>query len=439
MFSGQSHKKILELHQKYGPVVRVAPDELSFTDPTAWTDIMGHRKRGQGENAKDPIFWKTQKHSVISADRDNHRRQRRVLAHGFSAQSMMEQRELIQDYVSLLIRRLRDNCSNGERPLEMTSWFNWTTFDIIGDLVFGEPFGCLENSNYHPWVSLIFDRVRMNAINVVLRRFPFGTKFVKMIVTKKAIENFHAHFQLTQEKVAKRLEMQDPRPDFMESMTGRKDKLQMSHPEILDNASLLIIAGSETTATALSGAAYLLATNPEVFTKLANEVRTSFESEDDIDLLSVQKLGYMLAVLNETLRVFPPVPTASPRRVQPGGDTICGKYVPEDTILGIWQWPMYHNPKNFTLPESFIPERWLGDPRFANDSTSGLQPFSFGPRDCIGKNLAYAEMRLILAKIIWNFDMRIDPNSKDWLQRNEAYFLWQKPELFVFLSPRSME
>ncbi|KAK7416002.1 hypothetical protein QQZ08_012155 [Neonectria magnoliae] len=329
MVSGKSHKKILELHQKYGHVVRVAPDELSFTDPAAWTDIIGFRKRGQGENGKDPVFWKAQQHSVISANRDNHRRQRRVLAHGFSAQSMVDQQDLIQSYVNLLIQRLRENCGDGKRPLEVTSWFNWTTFDIIGDLVFGEPFGCLENSNYHPWISLIFSRIRTSSVSTVIRRFPFGSHFIKILLSKKALRRFHAHFQMTQEKVAKRLEMEGPRADFMESMASRNDNLQMSHPEILDNASLLIIAGSETTATALSGTTYLLASHPDVLAKVADEVRSSFDCEEDINLLSVQKLSYMLAVLHEALRVHPAVPTPSPRRAQPGGDTICGQYVPE--------------------------------------------------------------------------------------------------------------
>lgn len=92
----------------------------------------------------------------------------------------------------------------------------------------------------------------------------------------------------------------------------------------------MIIAGSETTATTLSGVTYLLASHPEVLAKLEDELSSTFASEDEIDLLSVQKMSYMLAVLNETLRIYPPVPTAIPRKAQAGGDMICGQYVPED-------------------------------------------------------------------------------------------------------------
>jgi cytochrome P450 len=101
----------------------------------------------------------------------------------------------------------------------------------------------------------------------------------------------------------------------------------------LDNASLLIIAGSETTATTLSGATYMLLTHPEILQKVKDEVRLSFSSEAEIDLLSVQKLSYMMAVLQEALRMYPPVPAAIPRKAQPGGDTICGQYVPENVSI----------------------------------------------------------------------------------------------------------
>ncbi|KAJ4861384.1 cytochrome p450 domain-containing protein [Trichoderma breve] len=438
IFSGMSHRKILELHQIYGDVVRVAPDELTYIGGSAWNDIMGHRKRGQGENGKDPVFWKTQQHSVISADRENHTRMRRTLAHGFSTQAMMDQQSLIRGYVDMLISRLRENCADGTRPLEMTSWYNWATFDIIGDLAFGEPFGCLQNSNYHPWVSLLFTRIRTSAMNNVLRRFPFGDKLIQLLISKQARKQFQEYFQLTQEKVKKRLAETNPRSDFMEAMIKKDGDMKFSHAELLDNASLLIIAGSETTATTLSGVTYLLLTHPEVLQKTMDEVRSSFSNEGEIDLLSVQKLGYMMAVLQEALRMYPPVPTAIPRKTQPGGDVICGQYVPANTILGIWQWPMYHNAKNFTLPDSYIPERWLGDARFSSDPQDVFQAFSFGPRNCIGKNLAYAEMRLILARILWNFDISLHPDSKDWLQENMAYTLWQKPDLNIYIKPREI-
>ena len=90
------------------------------------------------------------------------------------------------------------------------------------------------------------------------------------------------------------------------------------------------MAGSETTATVLSGATYFLLTHPEARQKLEQEVRGAFASDEEITIESVGKLTYMLACLNETMRMYPPVPVGLPRVVPKGGDTIADQYVPED-------------------------------------------------------------------------------------------------------------
>ena len=94
------------------------------------------------------------------------------------------------------------------------------------------------------------------------------------------------------------------------------------------NAHNLIVGSSETTATTLAGATYLLATNKNVMAKMHEELRSTFKTEEEIDLISVQKLEYMFAVLHEALRIYPPVPSAIPRITPAGGSTIGGRYVP---------------------------------------------------------------------------------------------------------------
>ena len=83
---------MLEIHQKYGDIVRITPNQLSLGNPEAWDDLMGHRKRGQDENGKDPDFWRGQDSlTLVGSDRERHGRLRKILSHGFSAQAMMEQ------------------------------------------------------------------------------------------------------------------------------------------------------------------------------------------------------------------------------------------------------------------------------------------------------------------------------------------------------------
>lgn len=118
----------------------------------------------------------------------------------------------------------------------------------------------------------------------------------------------------------------------------------------------------------------------------------------------------------------------------------------------------YYSEKNFKDAKRFIPERHLDDPRFASDNKNALQPFSFGPRNCIGRkyrspcsvghlnalltfvlffSLAYVEMRLILARMIVNFEIELAEPDLDWTDQN-VYNLWEKPPLMLNLIPRDM-
>lgn len=101
----------------------------------------------------------------------------------------------------------------------------------------------------------------------------------------------------------------------------------------------------------------------------------------------------------------------------------------------MWQWAINHKPEYWTDPHSFHPERWTGeDARFAHDRLDAAQPFLVGHRGCLGQNLAYAEMRLILAHLVYHFDIRLCDEGLDWLDQKN-YILWDKPALEVYLDP----
>lgn len=98
--------------------------------------------------------------------------------------------------------------------------------------------------------------------------------------------------------------------------------------KLVTNASVIIVAGSETTTTTLCGATYYLAVNPDKLASLCTEVRSAFTTEADMTLLSVSRLEYMTACLEEALRLYPPISSGIPRIVPTGGRMICGHYVP---------------------------------------------------------------------------------------------------------------
>lgn len=331
ILAGKTAQAIKSLHEQYGEVVRIAPDELSFIDGDAWKVIYGTRP-GHGQKQKDHRFYPPTAGgapSIIVSNDADHSRMRRLLSHAFSDNSLRGQEPIIKSYVDLLMQRLREKGENGSKALDMVAWYNFTTFDIIGDLAFGEPFDCLKNSTYHQWVSIVLSSVRFGAYTNVARRFPGWGVISKLITPKKVLNQRNLHIQLTKEKVQGRLKKSNERPDFFGNILKQNDTEKgFSFPEMITNGSTLIIAGSETTATLLAGVTYLLLKNPQVMRKLQEEVRGTFQSDDQITLENCNKLEYIHAVLTEALRMYPPVAGGLPRIVDAQGDMINGHWVP---------------------------------------------------------------------------------------------------------------
>lgn len=152
----------------------------------------------------------------------------------------------------------------------------------------------------------------------------------------------------------------------------------------------------------------------------------------------VRRCPYLLAVLSESLRLYPPPPTLFPRIVRAEGDVIGGAFVAGGTAVGLNQVAAGRDPANFARADEFVPERWMeggnvgegkGESDFNGDRREVFMPFGAGPRNCVGVNLAYLEIRVVLAKLIWTFDMWIEDDSRNWVEVQDVYMGWQKGPL----------
>ena len=174
----------------------------------------------------------------------------------------------------------------------------------------------------------------------------------------------------------------------------------MTSAELLATIRQLVLGASETSTSALAAITYCLWHNPNVLARLTNEIRTTFATSTAITKDDVNRLPYLNAVISEMFRLFPPVPGNLRRITPPEGCFISEIYIPGNTIVSYDLWAGGRSAANFFRPLEFLPERYLADPpeEFKNDKRKGHQPFSVGPRNCIGKNLALAEIRLIISK-----------------------------------------
>lgn len=339
MLTGNAHVDTQKLHNQYGPVVRISPNALSFNTAQAWKDIYGSRVSKE-QLEKDPIiFERGPAANVVVANNVDHTRIRKLLSHAFSESALREQESIITGYFDLLVSRLREQCQNPNiDKVDIMSWYNFTTFDIIGDLTLGESFRALENGQYHAWIRNIFASVKFLGIMRFAATYPIINRVFKLLMSNipSMADKRKAHFAFTKQKTESRLNHDTDRKDFTTYIQRYNDERGMTREEIISTSGVLLVAGSETTATLLSGATYYLLSNPVVLKKLQAEIRDAFQSADDITPLSVRspgKLPYLEAVLTESLRMYPPIPASLPRMTGSKGDIIDGRFVPTNTSV----------------------------------------------------------------------------------------------------------
>ncbi|OQE46086.1 hypothetical protein PENCOP_c001G01919 [Penicillium coprophilum] len=390
--SGRLHTYVRSLHEQYGDVVRIAPDELSFRTEQAWKDIYGFSTNFP----KDPRFFNVAKSGAsnlaVAPTDDIHYRQRRILASAFSDAALKYQEHILQGYVDALIKRLHEK-ARMKSTVDLVEWYTYTTFDFMAEYVYGESLSCLEDARYHPFVAMQFVSLKLWTIISMSKYISLLSYPIKAIASFLYRDLFRARAEsvsFTYSKIAQRMarDQNSSTPDYIAHVNSKQSlKARMSEDEIRSNATFLIIAGSETTATTLSGCTFLLLDRPETYRRLVSEIRLRFQSSSEITFASVADLPYLDAVLQESLRMYPATPLGMPRVVPEGGATILGKFVPGKTAVSVPHYASYRSPTKFTQADRFLPERWLKgeNDQFAGDNRDLLRPFSDGPRGCLGQ------------------------------------------------------
>lgn len=424
------------MHHKYGPVVRTAPNELSFCEEGAWLDIYGKPVSRSTQLPKDQQQILPPPSGVWNMSQqpsdEEHQRMRRFFAHGFSEKALRDQEPIMNKYFNLFIRRLHENCA---KAVDINKWYDLLSFDVMSDLAFGESFGGLENSKLHPWTKSMQAMLRaIPVLGITQKYYPLDR--ILLLIAKPFLRESELKFyNFVERQVMKRLKLQTPRPDFLvyaqESLNTPES---LTFQEICENAGLLMVGGAESTPSALAGVTYLLLCNPTCLAILTSCLRTTFQSVDEINSVTVN-IDYLLAVLNEALRLYPPVPSIFSRVTPPEGCFIAGRYVPGNTSVSVSQRGINRSASNFVRPNEFAPQRWTGDAEFRDDQLKVVQPFSVGPRNCIGRNLAFFEMKLVLAKLLYSFDLELCEESRGWMDGQKILFFNVRPPLMIKLKP----
>jgi len=428
-YRGTRHLCYHQAHLKYGPVVRIGPNSLTFISSTALRTIYAPRA-----NVRKSDFYTAfpaNKNTVnvhSSIDKAMHARKRRVISHAFSDAAIKSLEKYILANVRTGCRLLGEKAAaaekNGEREewadmWNVADWCNWLVFDIMGDLVFGKAFGMLESPVNRFAVDLVGNAAHRHTIcgtHLTIHKWHLDKILFRKIAAQRGQ---YMQYSKSQAVERTKLGLDVDRKDFFYYLLNARDPETgkgFSMDELWGESNLLIIAGSDTTSTAMAGTFFYLAHNPATLQKLAKEIREKFDDVEEI--VTGPKLNechYLRACIDESMRMSPPVPGVAPRKVLAGGIEIDGHHIPEGFDVGVPHYTIHHNPDYYPKPFDYVPERWLTDPA-ANPMHDGLEaarsafcPFSIGLRGCIGKGLAYVELTVTIARVLFLYDLRLAP------------------------------
>lgn len=410
VLGGQYVWKVRELHEKYGPIVRINPYELHVNDPEFMEDIY----TGPGTHKRDKWDWATKGIGVPSATlltnpHDLHRLRRSALNPFFSKASVRKLQPLIHEETNLLIERLKEFQKSGE-VMVINHALAALTNDIATEFSFGTSNERIRHPNFDP--SFHDHCVAGLDLNHLMLQFPIIMKVLQALPDSIAYRVDKAYATFLDEKknvaaqAAKAMQSSSKPGDiqyktiFHEILNSKLPPEEKTITRIGDEANVTIAAGTLTTSWTLTLAVYYLLTSPSILRKLKAELEAAIpDTSVDPDLATLENLPYLGACIQEAIRLgygsSARLTNIAPNEVmvlKSGGKQW---EVPPGTPTSMTIILLHHDERIYPDSKTFRPERWLENPRL----DKYLYSFGKGTRQCVGINLAYAELFLTVAKI----------------------------------------
>ncbi|KAK7032590.1 hypothetical protein VNI00_012853 [Paramarasmius palmivorus] len=441
-WKGKQYLALKELHDKYGPIVRIAPNEVSVQNVESIKEVLGPDGMPKGQ-AYGPRRDPRTKGSVLVLNGEDHRNRRRLWNRGMNTDSLREYEDIIKRRARELVDALK---SRKDGEVDLNEWFSFFSFDFMADMAFGGKTDMLtKGEDENGYLELIEHGSRY--IDLICK-LPWLAPILGSIpfIKKSVLRLRGLGVKWSTERVQKGGETKDLWYHLSDEANLEQDRPALA--TVAGEGVLAIIAGSDTTSAALAYTIYYLLRNPECYRKARKEVDEVFNA-GTIDALDTTqeygRLAYVAACINESMRLMPPVPSNGPREVVNGGKMLCGHFLPEGTQVQVAPYCIHRNPANFSpRTEEYVPERWLESGSGAGyaTNTEAFIPFSYGPSNCAGRNLAKREMIMLFAVLLQQFDMRFGKGKDEgrwvegWLDRTKEYFVTVRDPLWVIPTPR---
>jgi len=422
---GNRYLAVDDAHKKYGPMVRIQPHHVSIADADAIPIIYGHGN-GMLKSEYYDAFVSIRRGLFNTRDRAEHTRKRKTVSHTFSAKSVGQFEQYMHHNLELLQKQWDQRAATkngGWYQMDALNWFNYLAFDVIGDLAFGAPFGMLEKGRdfaevrktpdaeptFAPAIEVLNRRGEVSGtIGILPQIKPYAKYLPDPFFSNgmKAIENLAG---IAVARVNERLARPDTdRVDLLARLMEGRDETgnKLGRKELTAEALTQLIAGSDTTSNTSCALLFHCLQHPAVIRKLQRELDDALPGDDVPTYAAVKDLPYVDAVIKETMRIHSTSSLGLPRLIPPGpGLTINGHHFPQGTVLSVPAYTIHHS-KEIWGPDAdtFRPERWE---KVTEKQKAAFIPFSYGPRACVGRNVAEMELALIVSTIFKRYEFEL--------------------------------
>ncbi|KAL3496570.1 cytochrome P450 [Aspergillus germanicus] len=406
------HMILYNAHKKWGRFVRYGPNDISVSDP----DVVRVALAPGAVCQKAPWYaFEYPGCSLISVrNREAHARRRRIWAPAFSDKALRGYELRVERYNKALLRQIE---GLDGKPTNIAKWFECWSFDIMGDLAFGQSFNMLESPDGHWAINLLKEGQAGGGLSIPA----WGAR---LLFAFPPIAREYFRFQgFCADQIEKRLKIQGKQVNSdithflienylsLTGVPGKSEKEKKAELTRLHfDSKLIVVAGSDTTASTITFLFYHLAREPGLLERLREEIRGLTKDGGEIEYRKLQAATLLNACIFEALRLHPAVPSGLPRKTPPEGVYVGETHVPGDTVMMVNFYAMAHDEDNFVAADKFIPERFTTRPDLIKHKDAFI-PFSTGPAGCIGKNLALMEIRLMTAHLVSIYDIAFAPGE----------------------------
>lgn len=419
----QYHFEIEKLHKKYGDVVRTGPRELSVARISPLNQLITCKKSflySMSERDKEKAGFS------FTLDVEDHRKRRRPWEMSMTIQQIAKYDAPMQSIISLFLERIAAPEQVG-KPINITELVSWLSYDIMGIIGFGKEFGNLRTTHEHAAVKGL--RETMVAFGT-LRQLPWLANFLSHFPGGDgAMGPFakYCHDLVAEKRQALKAQgenLETPKDIvtwLIKAFEERTPYAAHTIEALDDDTRALVIGGADTSSATMVNIFYYLSIHPHILRTLQAQLDALFPAGPaSFTYEPLDRIPLLEAIITETLRLVPPVPSGNPRVTPPEGLHVpAGKgeegdlYIPGNTVVLQPQWLIQRDERYFERPLEFVPQRWVaGSPeaRMVKERTAFF-PFQVGMYHCVGKQLAMWEMKSVLARVALQFDVAFAPGE----------------------------